>query len=137
MHRGICLGFDLPRGKALEVHYDESRIATALQPSEPHNFDRDVEDLLVTTKFEHWKYEKERRVIVELAQASAEGGLYFSAFGEELHLKEVILGPLCAIDLELVRHLIARMHNSDVKAFKSRLAFKTFDIVPDERSVNW
>jgi hypothetical protein len=85
----------------------------------------------LSTKFEHWVYENEVRVFVQLDHATAEHGLFFYEFSEDLVLEEVILGPLCEISLESVRRLVSRT-KPDVHVLRARLADKFFNVVPDE-----
>ena len=96
-HRGLCLGFEIP-----EITTDSKSnsgyvsYVPQLLPF-PVNFDHMPESQhdgfarsALFTKFEHWAYEKEIRVWDQLAHE--EHGLYFVAFGEDLRLKEVIIG---------------------------------------------
>ena len=58
-HRGICLGFNVLRSSQIqEVQYEDERILVNLSNSgEPTS--RDLQELLIRTKFRHWQYEEE------------------------------------------------------------------------------
>lgn len=79
-----------------------------------------------------WNYEQERRKIVDLSKAKKEEGLYFLPFGEDLRLKEVILGVRNNLPLEAVQKL-TKNTNPDAVVFKTRLARRFFQIVRDGR----
>jgi hypothetical protein len=91
-------------------------------------------DTMLCTKFESWKYEREKRMLVPLSKATREGRLYFVSFGDELALAEVILGPLCSLNVKEVHGVVETLHK-DVTTFQARLAFNTFHVVPKESTV--
>jgi len=133
-HHGICLGFDLERKPPKRVVYQDERIVTNFGGLSSKDVDKNLSELLLCTKFKHWEYEEEYRLLLQLKDAVEEGGLYFHPIGKGLDLKEVILGPLCSLPLNEIRKL-ADARQPGTTVFKSRLAFKSFDVVPDERSV--
>jgi hypothetical protein len=130
-HRGMCLGFNLKRNLANKVLYQDDRILTNLGDKlDPLALNDELQDLLLCTKFEHWKYEEEFRVFLRLEDAFKEGRLHFHAFDSDFQLAEVILGPQCTLSLDSVRQLTRALHPHAV-TFKARLAFKFFAVVPD------
>jgi hypothetical protein len=130
-HRGICLGFDVKEDLAKKITYQNNRLSDVEARGKTED---EILDLLVYTKFESWKYEKEWRVLLSLAKAAREGDLYFSRFGSDLRLREVILGAECAMSHPEVRKLVSTHHPS-ANTIRARLAFRTFSIVPDERTI--
>ena len=132
-HYGICLGFDLSANLAQEVKYFADRIPHQIsgEPTET-DFNEEFLQTLFLSKFIDWSYEDEVRVIVDLNKHPVEGATYFYEFSTDLTLREVILGPLCELPVERVKNLIASFYQS-VDVRKARLAFKWFDVVPDER----
>jgi hypothetical protein len=134
-HRGICLGFDVLRTAALEVHYNDKRLRTELEKdANPENLPIDLQEKLRQTKCDEWSYEKERRIVVPLTTAVQVGTLHFLPFSNSLQLAEVILGPSCTELLEDVRQVV-RKHCPKARVFKARLAWKHFKVVPQESSV--
>jgi len=127
-HRGIALGFDVADGYAMPVRYSNKRIEFPNFPGDP-----DV-DIFLSTKFENWKYERERRIICRLSDAIVDGGLLFEPFGPQVILREVILGHLCTETADTVRALVDSRH-SGVITYKAKLAQKFFSVVPDELTV--
>lgn len=131
-HRGMALGFDVSEGHLLPVRYQPQRTAfpAAVVP--------DLVDQFLGTKYASWAYERERRIVVELAKAERETmedrDLFFEKFGSEVRLREVIVGPLCKEDVAALRAKVNSLH-SDVTTFKARLADKFFSVVPDEPTV--
>jgi hypothetical protein len=132
-HHGVALGFDLV--KAFDVEYRKERDESLL-PIGVGNKAEDtvVQSVLFTTKFESWKYEREWRILVPLRTAVSEGNLHFFAMGDNVLLREVILGSLCTLPFDRVRELV-NTHHTNVVTIKSRMADKFFSIVPDENTV--
>lgn len=136
-HRGVCLGFNLPkdRDKVQEVKYVDKRLRASLDNNHsPWELTKKQQDLFLCTKFRHWEYESEHRVFVRLADTIAEEKLHFWPFGDDLRLQEVILGPQCELDLGVVRTLV-NTHHPNAVTIKARLAFKSFSVVPDKRTI--
>jgi len=132
-HRGICLGFDLARKEAKSVSYEAKRQDIQL-PDAVGRLPSELEDRLLLTKFEHWRYESEIRLRVPLDIATREGSLHFKAFSESLVLKEVILGDQCPLSTDVVRSLTSAMDSTPI-TFRARLAGKSYNVVPDGESV--
>ncbi|BDU69686.1 hypothetical protein GETHOR_17870 [Geothrix oryzae] len=119
-HRGLCLGFDLPDGLPQEITYIANRMP------QPKQVDEAFTRNLLFTKFDHWRYEEEYRVYVSLE--TDEGGLFFSEFGENLVLRQVIVG--CESDT--TRHeleLALGDQSSKVSFIKARLDYRKFSMV--------
>jgi hypothetical protein len=128
-HKGICLGFDLRIGNEVqEVLYEEKRPRMGPHEDPP----TDLQDPLFRTKFIGWKYEQERRRLVDLSKAKQEKWLYFMPFDEDLRLKEVILGEKNDLSLEAIRKL-TKATNPGAVVFKTRLERRSFRIVGDGR----
>jgi hypothetical protein len=132
-HRGIALGFDVSEHVLLPVRYQSQRMTFPQAPI-GNNVDQ-----FLGTKYASWAYERERRIVVELANAEREtvplpaGGsreLHFEKFGGDVRLREVIIGPLCGEDVVALRAKVNSLHN-DVTTFRARLADKFFSVVPD------
>lgn len=132
-HRGICLGFNAPNAILRDVQYQTDRIVIDTSIN-AHGVNAALADTILRTKFESWKYEKEKRILVPLSTAMQEGRLYFVSFDDELALAEVILGPLCSLNVEEVRRVVGKQYQG-VATFQARLASNTFHIVPRENTV--
>jgi Protein of unknown function (DUF2971) len=132
-HRGICLGFDVKEGLAKQVTYEEKRLADKVG-SDDTTIDTKLAELLLYTKFESWRYEKEWRVLVVLADMTEEGSQYYFPLSKQVQLTEVVLGSLCSLQVDAVRGLVLRYH-PDAVTFKARLAAKSFNVVPSEKTV--
>jgi hypothetical protein len=132
-HRGICLGFDLDETIARQVSYQNERLVGMIERG-TEAIDEKLSNLILCTKFESWQYEREWRVLVDLADVTQEGDLYFYPFGAQLRLTEVILGSLCAMSVDAVRKLTTAHHPGAV-TIQARLALKSFHIVPKESTI--
>jgi Protein of unknown function (DUF2971) len=129
-HRGICLGFDIDETIAIEISYQDRKLAQRLDEN-VKNIDPTLAETLIKTKFKSWQYEEEWRALVPLSDTKQEGKLHFFPFQPRLRLREVILGSSCDFDVDAVREL-TEARNDNVKVYKARLASGLFGIVPDE-----
>ena len=127
-HRGIALGFEVTDRFAIPVTYEKAlskveidQLMTAADPSE------DFGRMLLATKFDDWRYEREFRVFVDLTQHEPEGGLYFCHFDQHLALKSVILGARCEIPISQVRELVSA-YPYKVHVKRARIAFTKFAV---------
>lgn len=134
-HHGICLGFDFANRHAKKVSYTADRVMAQKGDTGDIFLDEDLMASLLFTKYEHWAYEEEVRAFVDLDYRTVEDGIYYYIFSEDLVLREVILGPLCALPIGRVRSLVSSFEEK-IWVMKARLAFKFFRVVEDERFKN-
>jgi hypothetical protein len=136
-HRGLCLGFDLRRTLADPVTYSADRLVADLaDDTDGTMLDPVLRKALITTKFAHWSYEEELRRTVSLRAAVPEGNHFFLPFDDDdLVLAEVVLGAHCSLPLSQVRAFVSERFPR-VSTYCSRLAFKFFEVVPEENSVH-
>ena len=92
-----------------------------------------MEDLFAT-KFLHWSYEEEVRLLINFNAPIDPDEHRFHEFSDELKLAEIILGPKCKIPPKTVNKLIEA---SKVKVFKTRLAFQNFSVVRQQNRSLW
>lgn len=134
-HRGICLGFNVPRNLLEPVEYEDKRLRDELdRNSDPTSIPVDLQSQLLRTKYSGWKYEEEYRRFVTLTDAIPEGRLHFMPFGPDLELAEVILGEQCSHNFGTIRDLVSGRY-AGVTTFRARLMFKDFKIVPNELTI--
>jgi hypothetical protein len=134
-HRGICFGFDVPNKHIAEVTYSPKRLLDDAQhlfgryPDSPQIYSR-----LLTTKFIDWKYEDEVRVVVKFDHIIPIDGRYFLDFNDYLRLRQVILGPRYHGSVDEIKQLTLSA-GLTVSVIKARLAFRSFKVVADRRSL--
>jgi hypothetical protein len=124
-HRGIALGFDVDSSMARGITY------TKIRPPFRRT-DEAALDTLLYTKHRDWQYEKEVRVFARLEEREVATGAYFGDFNEHIMLREIITGPLCAINKHKIDDALRDEH---VAITKGRLAFNTFNVVADQRGL--
>lgn len=126
-HRGLCLGFDVS-AVLHKVRYAKHRIRPKmhLMKAESIKAEAHVREI-IGTKFNHWRYEQEHRLFVQLKEKDESTGHYFFDFNNEVRLREVIVGPLSAISRAEIAEAVGDLRS--VRIFKSRLAFRTFEVV--------
>lgn len=134
-HRGICLGFDIPDEFAIPVKYiDERSTLQFVDGIESKGVDPQFALDLMRSKYKAWSYENEIRMFVGRDEVENEKGLFFYGFGSELVLREIILGARCDVSPSDVAAPIG-LNADQGRVLKARLAFNSFRIVPDQRSV--
>jgi hypothetical protein len=125
-HKGVCLGFDIPDRLLRKVKYVSERLAKSILD------DPDKNEKLLTTKFSHWSYEQEHRLIVVLSKYKPDSnGLLFEEFSDALSLKEVYIG--CQSKLEF-NDIVSAFQTEDKSVIvkHARPSFKDFRIVWDQ-----
>jgi len=125
-HKGVCLGFDIPEKKLRKVKYVAERLAReTLNQS-------DFNEKLLATKFNHWSYEQERRLIIDLNNNLINSdGLLYEDFNEYMVLKEVYIG--CKSDLTF-RDISSSYKSADKNVIVkvTRPSYRDFRIVWDQ-----
>ncbi len=135
-HRGVCLGFDIDEDDLLSVKYRSTRLRT---PRE-HKFDEQAQkkwlEDFVSTKYSHWKYEKEQRVFVNLSGLDKTDTIFFQPISERIRLRQVIVG--CRSNISRSEMASALSGYEDVvEVFKARMAFNSFRIVRNRSEKLW
>ncbi len=134
-HRGMCLGFDVEKTEAQPVEYQDERLLEKLdEVSDPSLLPMALQRRLLKTKSHHWRYEEEFRRFVTLSSAVRDREKLFWPFDNCMRLIEVVLGPESRLDVLETRAMVAAM-TPGVSVFRSRLAFKSFRVVVDEKSL--
>lgn len=129
-HRGICLGFEIPKEWLLKVDYKLTRLVC------PKNYDIEFMKKVLSTKFSHWEYEKEYRLFISLDPTAEEKGLYYTNFSKMLKLNRIIVGYESRLSRNDIKEALGDLHDK-VEVFKARPAFKTFNIVINKNEKLW
>ena len=136
-HKGLCLGFDIPEIKGDPENDDTDYVNYQRELFPCPNFDTMSEKeytaftrTVLFTKFRHWEYENEIRVWAEL-QAAQEDDLNYVAFGENLRLKEVLIGQKCPLSKVVIAEVLGTLAE-EVTIRKARAAYDRFEMVEDE-----
>lgn len=122
-HKGLCLEIELSDScDAQKVDYVPERLDSSLI------FNPKFSEKLLLTKFEHWGYEEEYRIIRQLDNFVKDDGLYFQPFNDDIKITKVIIGCQSNISRNQV---LERLNDADknVEIIYSRAAFKSFKIV--------
>ncbi len=138
-HHGLCLQFEVPSINLAEVNYRFSRLkAELLQLSDKDPIVAEKAMLAcLTTKFSHWKYEREWRVFADL-DTPDKNDLYFADFSDNLKLTGVIVGPRSTVSRAELENAFSKSQlDYRPTAFKARLAFRSFRVVRNENENLW
>ncbi len=112
-HKGIAIGFEVPKEEIKEVGYKSNpkRIKFELKNDIKHNEKLFLD--LAKIKYEKWSYEEEYRMTVRLKYCEKVNDNYFIKFNDGLKVDEIVLG--CKFDKEKRKEIInlARKLNID------------------------
>ena len=123
-HRGICIELQLSdKDDAQKVNYVSERLGENIITG-----DSTFSEKLLLTKFKHWQYEQEYRVIRLLEHFEKHNGLYFQPFNEHIKLRNIIIGCQSKITKQKLLENLSPIDKS-VEIIYSRPAFKSFKIV--------
>jgi hypothetical protein len=125
-HQGVCLGFEIPGKRLKKVRYVSSRLAkSTLEES-------DKQEKILTTKFKHWEYEQERRMVLSLNNRKRINGLIFETFSPEMILKEIYIGCRSSLTFSDIQNKFESGEEKVIVKY-TRPAFKDFRIVWDRK----
>lgn len=136
-HRGICISYDVEESICFDVKYVPRRLYKKIDAGNFLNIVRpeNVEDL-VLTKFHHWRYEKETRVLFDLTNMKMDAhGHYYYEFDDRVQPREVFLGPRYESGSKPCMRSLARESSLDVVT--TRMSFKTFRICKQKDRKLW
>ncbi|HEV7343393.1 MAG TPA: DUF2971 domain-containing protein [Sphingopyxis sp.] len=137
-HHGLCLGFDIDDEHLCPVNYSAERIKSDEKEMASFlNNDPDRITEIIYTKFEHWRYEEEVRMLTTLQDLPKLKDLYFQPFSKIMNLREIIVGAnnrsTKPADL---RAALGASYN-DVSMFKARASFSRFEMVRQQSEALW
>jgi Protein of unknown function (DUF2971) len=137
-HRGICLGFDLPGDDLIRVDYKAKRMINSEDELVLRGpISRETIEKCLSIKYKSWHYEKEIRRIEPLRDAVKDKqGKYFSPFGVNLRLAEIIIGPLLQGYRSRITDALGELARS-VQIINARLAFRSFRVVRQRNKKLW
>ena len=125
-HKGLCLGFDVADENLKEIKYVSSRLAKSTL-DDPKNVDK-----ILTTKFKHWAYEQEHRLVIDIDVTRANGDICFEEFSEDMVLKEVYIGCESRLEFNDIKSSYSSKEKNVIVKY-TRPAFKDFRIVWDQK----
>ncbi len=128
-HRGLCLGFDIPDQLVKEVTYVGRRLKAEIENTTFSDENSSPRYRLITTKYKHWQYEDEVRLIFQLEHVQCEGSNYFIPYCDVLVLREIVVGLRSRLTNQ---HLLATLSPEDagVSIIRSCLAPRSYNVLP-------
>jgi hypothetical protein len=120
VHRGICLGFDVPEESLIRIEYVRHRATFEEFQSAMKLGELSFLAHMLSRKYDHWAYEEERRVLVCFGREVKQDWMCFANFCSDLQLREIIFGARFSGDRRGIRKW--------VKEFSPGVA--TFSVVP-------
>jgi hypothetical protein len=126
-HRGIALGFNfLDSEKIKPIQYSKEKPKISI-----YDIDTSIDTALTRsnvlfTKATSWKYEREFRKLIRLADCTPSSGLYFYKFPKQ-SLKSIVLGDRCKISKNYIYNLLKHKNYTEANvrtAMNTRHSFK-------------
>lgn len=140
-HRGICLGFEVGSKLLMKVNYQRRRLPYTKNDFAPGNHsNKSAMHQCLITKFSHWRYEREWRLFLQLDHTTKDScDNYFKEFEKNMRLTQIIVGSESEVTRSDVESSMAtgKHAKQDVEHFKSRAAFRSFEIVRNRDSALW
>lgn len=134
-HTGVCYGFDVDPKIFVDVRYVSEKLYPDLSVENFYeHVGQDQMTDLFATKFIHWSYEEEVRLLILFSESVPKNELVFQPFSEKMQLKQVIVGPLSTIKISKAEAAVA---DNTVETFKARLAFESFAVVRQNDRSQW
>lgn len=143
-HTGLCLEFAIDRDRLqraghalLDVKYTPRRIQLGTVPPELEAAMPTPQlQSLCATKFSHWRYEKEVRLLLSLRDRRIviHHHMRFMPFGECLELKRIFMGPRSQHYLECIEDALG---TNDIPILQTRAAYSRFAIVLQRDRKYW
>jgi hypothetical protein len=128
-HTGVCLGFDVADALLTKVKYTNKKINASFGEHLPSfGLSADLLTKLVSTKALDWKYENEYRVMGNLVVSDPANGMFYTDFGPQIQLREVVIGCRCGWTVDHVRGLVRNVVDP-VRVCKARPAFGKFEMI--------
>jgi hypothetical protein len=128
-HYGVCLGFDVSDHLLTKVSYTDQKIAVPFGAHLPkHGLTADLLSKVRLTKAMDWSYEREYRAEASLKTRDPKSGLFYTEFGPQVQLRELVLGHRCAWTVAGTAKLVGNV-NQSVRICKARPAFGKFEMV--------
>ena len=135
-HQGICLGFFAPPEDLQKVIYTSRRP----DPEDLFSNSKSVREKsmqnFIVTKYNHWRYEKEWRLWVQLQEKDQGTGRFFLDFSDSLKLVKVVVGAESKISRNTIGLAIGKRY-PNVQRFKARAAFGSFKIIRNKEDQLW
>lgn len=100
-HKGLCLEFEIPSNLLVKIDYRKEPLSICSK--DLYLLKKEEEEKFTTvtrSKYDHWKYEQERRMVIKIESAKEiirENGLLFWPLSDELSLKTVYSGLRCRL----------------------------------------
>lgn len=129
-HKGIALGFDIPKHMLFEINYIENRIKPTIEVDHSEHEMEKLLDLVLRSKHKNWEYEGEFRLLRKLENCIMADRLYFSKLNEVTVLKEVVFGDRYESQDEL--QLQKKLKNEGVDFTTARPEFTGFKMTPQK-----
>ena len=128
-HSGVCIGVDVDERLLTKIEYTDAKIAVPFGAHLPKfGLSADLLKKLVSTKATDWSYEREYRLMGNLVTPDPKTGYYYTDFGPQVQLREIVLGYRCSWSPATVRRLLGSV-SSSVRICKARPAFGSFKMV--------
>jgi hypothetical protein len=132
-HAGVCLGFDVEDTLLTRVEYTDKKIVVPFGAHLPQfGLSQELLTTILSTKATDWNYEREYRVMGGLKTRDPKSELYYTDFGPQIQLREVVIGHRCNWTPLSTSTLIGKV-DASIRICKARPAFGEFEMVEQKQ----
>jgi len=134
-HKGVALGFDIPRYLLFEIDYIKSRLKPTLNIDQSEPEMKKLLDMILRSKHKNWEYEGEFRLLRKLEDCVKDGQYYLTKLNGATILKEVVFGDRYVPQNEA--QLQKFLTTEGVKFITARPEFTGFKMTPQNLKSRW
>jgi hypothetical protein len=128
-HSGICIGIEVEDSLVSEINYTDEKINVEFGTHMPnHGLSVELLNRVLLTKATCWSYENERRLLAPLTTPDPKSGLYYTDFGAQVQLREVVIGYRCNWTTAYAGKFLGNVV-APVRVCKARPAFGRFEMI--------
>lgn len=126
-HAGVCIEFHVAKELIWPIKYVGERLFYGFTAKKfLARVTRENSHELVFTKYNHWQYEEEARIICKLSDCKKDGEYFFEPFSDQIQPKKLYLGPRYISKSNPALQDAAQALN--LKIITTRMAFGSFSI---------
>lgn len=119
-HKGVALGFEIPKDKIIKVKYTSNVKRTKVGLTNKIDDEKNFLGL-AEKKYQEWEHEKEYRILINLEEddLKKDGKHYYMPFGDKLKIKEVVLGDRVKDSQKKDIVIFAKQLNIDIRQVRT------------------
>lgn len=132
-HRGVAIEIEADSDFFMPISYEPEKIYLDIKRKlAGGGLTAGDAQLILSTKFEQWKYENELRIFCKLTDPPSDEGLHFYKFKDDVKPVRLILGALCKLSTDDIKSALPK--STSIKVAKTQLAFDSYSVLLNQSS---